>query len=72
MATLAQPFPRPVEASPRYEGLLAWLATTDHKKIGILYLATGVHSPGSTRSGGTPRCAVRSAPGWGPGCWCPT
>ena len=33
---------RPAEVSARYEGLLAWLATTDHKKIGILYIATGV------------------------------
>ncbi|MDP8923716.1 MAG: cytochrome c oxidase subunit I [Chloroflexota bacterium] len=42
MATLAHPLPRPAEAGGRYEGLLAWLATTDHKKIGILYIATGV------------------------------
>ena len=42
MATVAHPIPPPAEARERYEGLLAWLATTDHKKIGILYIATGV------------------------------
>jgi hypothetical protein len=36
MATVAHPIPPPAEAGERYEGLLAWLATTDHKKIGIL------------------------------------
>jgi cytochrome c oxidase subunit I len=42
MATVAHPIPPPAEASERYEGLLAWLATTDHKKIGILYIGSGV------------------------------
>src|SRR5687768_6411051 len=42
MATVAHPIPPPAETSERYEGLLAWLATTDHKKIGILYIGSGV------------------------------
>ena len=42
MATVAQPIPPPAEASERYEGLLSWLATTDHKRIGILYIGAGV------------------------------
>jgi cytochrome c oxidase subunit I len=42
MATVAHPSPHLPDASERYEGLLAWLATTDHKKIGILYIASGV------------------------------
>jgi len=42
MATVAQPIPPPAEASERYEGLLSWLATTDHKRIGILYIGSGV------------------------------
>jgi cytochrome c oxidase subunit I len=42
MVTLAHPFPRPAEAHAPYQGVLAWLATTDHKKIGLLYLATGI------------------------------
>jgi cytochrome c oxidase subunit 1/cytochrome c oxidase subunit I+III len=42
MATFAPAIPQPSEASDRYEGLLAWLTTTDHKKIGILYIASGV------------------------------
>ncbi len=29
-----------VPARPRYTGLLAWITTTDHKKIGVLYLLT--------------------------------
>jgi cytochrome c oxidase subunit 1/cytochrome c oxidase subunit I+III len=42
MATVAQPLPPPAEASVRFEGLLSWLATTDHKRIGILYIGSGV------------------------------
>ena len=42
MATIAQPSPAPSEVSARYEGILSWLATTDHKRIGILYIASGV------------------------------
>src|SRR3954466_13705608 len=37
--------PEPTEALPRVrsnEGLLAWIATVDHKQIGILYLITTV------------------------------
>ena len=42
MATIAQPLHPALAERPRYEGLLSWLATTDHKRIGILYIATGV------------------------------
>jgi heme/copper-type cytochrome/quinol oxidase subunit 1 len=42
MGTIARPGPHPAEASERHTGLLSWLATTDHKKIGILYIASGV------------------------------
>jgi cytochrome c oxidase subunit I len=42
MATVAQPYPELVEAEARYEGVLSWLATTDHKRIGIIYIATGL------------------------------
>jgi cytochrome c oxidase subunit 1 len=37
MATAEQTFP---VARPRYTGLLEWVTTTDHKKIGVLYLFT--------------------------------
>src|SRR5436189_1194370 len=37
MATAEQTFPI---ARPRYTGLLEWITTTDHKKIGVLYLYT--------------------------------
>jgi cytochrome c oxidase subunit 1 len=37
MATVEQTFP---VARPRYTGLLEWITTTDHKKIGVLYLFT--------------------------------
>jgi cytochrome c oxidase subunit 1 len=37
MATAEQTFP---VARPRYTGLLEWITTTDHKKIGVLYLFT--------------------------------
>jgi cytochrome c oxidase subunit 1 len=37
MATAEQTFP---VAHPRYTGLLEWITTTDHKKIGVLYLFT--------------------------------
>jgi cytochrome c oxidase subunit 1 len=37
MATAEQTFP---VARPRYTGILEWVATTDHKKIGVLYLFT--------------------------------
>src|SRR5712692_6033180 len=37
MATLERTFPFP---RPRYGGVLEWIATTDHKKIGVLYLVT--------------------------------
>jgi cytochrome c oxidase subunit 1 len=37
MATAEQTFPI---ARPRYTGLLDWITTTDHKKIGALYLFT--------------------------------
>ncbi|HZO28772.1 MAG TPA: cytochrome c oxidase subunit I [Chloroflexota bacterium] len=42
MATVAHEPSRPAEADERYSGLLAWLATTDHKRIGILYIGTGL------------------------------
>ena len=42
MATVAHPIPEPSAADERYSGLLSWLATTDHKRIGILYIGTGV------------------------------
>jgi heme/copper-type cytochrome/quinol oxidase subunit 1 len=37
MATAEQTFP---VARPRYTGILEWITTTDHKKIGALYLWT--------------------------------
>jgi cytochrome c oxidase subunit 1 len=37
MATAEQTFP---VARPRYSGILEWVTTTDHKKIGVLYLFT--------------------------------
>src|SRR4029078_6050004 len=37
MATLERTFPL---ARPRYMGLLEWIKTTDHKKIGVMYLVT--------------------------------
>ena len=37
MATAEQTFP---VARPRYTGVLEWVTTTDHKKIGVLYLFT--------------------------------
>ncbi len=37
MATVEQTFP---VARPRYTGVLEWITTTDHKKIGALYLFT--------------------------------
>ena len=37
MATLERTFPL---ARPRYTVLLEWITTTDHKKIGVLYLIT--------------------------------
>src|SRR5438309_10902299 len=39
MPTLARTFPYP---RPRYTGLLEWITTTDHKKIGVLYLVPTV------------------------------
>ena len=37
MATVEQTFP---VARPRYTGILEWITTVDHKKIGVLYLYT--------------------------------
>src|SRR5215210_6819942 len=37
MATAEQTFP---VARPRYTGILEWITTVDHKKIGVLYLVT--------------------------------
>src|SRR5437879_13572284 len=37
MATLEPTFPFP---RARYTGILEWITTTDHKKIGVLYLVT--------------------------------
>jgi len=37
MTTAEQTFP---VARPRYTGILEWVTTTDHKKIGVLYLFT--------------------------------
>ena len=37
MAAIDTPFP---VARPRYTGILEWVATVDHKKIGIMYLWT--------------------------------
>ncbi|MGH2796394.1 MAG: cytochrome c oxidase subunit I [Thermoleophilaceae bacterium] len=37
MAAIDTPFP---VVRPRYTGVLEWVATVDHKKIGILYLGT--------------------------------
>ena len=37
MATLERTFPL---VRPRYSGILEWITTTDHKKIGVLYLTT--------------------------------
>ncbi|MEJ5256611.1 MAG: cbb3-type cytochrome c oxidase subunit I, partial [Acidimicrobiales bacterium] len=36
MATIASPYP----LTPQPRGLLAWLTTVDHKKIGIMYVLT--------------------------------
>ena len=36
-ATLERP---PPEAPPEPSGVVTWLTTTDHKKIGILYIVT--------------------------------
>ncbi len=40
MATLAHPYPYPDAVAARSERLLDWVTTTDHKRIGILYLLT--------------------------------
>src|SRR5437867_10527400 len=37
MATLERTFPFP---RARYTGVLEWITTTDHKKIGVMYLVT--------------------------------
>src|SRR5207249_9142860 len=37
MATLERTFPFP---RARYTGILEWVTTTDHKKIGVMYLVT--------------------------------
>ena len=37
MAAIDTPFP---VTRPRYTGILEWVTTVDHKKIGILYLWT--------------------------------
>ena len=37
MATLERTFPFP---RARYTGILEWITTTDHKKIGVMYLVT--------------------------------
>ncbi|HEY6957254.1 MAG TPA: cbb3-type cytochrome c oxidase subunit I, partial [Candidatus Limnocylindria bacterium] len=37
MATAERTLP---VAQPRYSGLMEWITTTDHKKIGILYVTT--------------------------------
>ncbi len=37
MATLERTFPL---VRPRYNGVLEWITTTDHKKIGVMYLVT--------------------------------
>jgi len=34
--------PRPTPASPERPGLLGWLSTVDHKRIGLMYLGTGL------------------------------
>jgi cytochrome c oxidase subunit I len=42
MAALTEPYPQPrsLAAPGAAEGALSWIATVDHKRIGILYLAT--------------------------------
>ncbi len=40
MATLVHPYPYPRVTAERTERLLDWVTTTDHKRIGILYLLT--------------------------------
>src|SRR5438445_9164749 len=40
MATAVVTAPRIKTSGPAYSGLLDWLTTVDHKKIGILYLWT--------------------------------
>ena len=45
MTTLAQPLPHTEPSyleSPAKRGIMAWIGSTDHKRIGILYLATMV------------------------------
>ncbi|MCC7366829.1 MAG: cytochrome c oxidase subunit I [Chloroflexi bacterium] len=42
MAAVAHPLPEASRPAERFQGLLSWLATTDHKRIGLLYIATGV------------------------------
>jgi cytochrome c oxidase subunit 1 len=41
MAAVAAPFPR-AEAAVWPRGLLSWVMTVDHKRIGIMYIATAV------------------------------
>src|SRR3979490_3091476 len=40
MATAVQSAPRVRTSGPAYTGILDWVATVDHKKIGIMYLWT--------------------------------
>jgi cytochrome c oxidase subunit I len=41
MATISEPYPRPGEEATSYSGLLGWLTTVDHKRIGLLYIGAG-------------------------------
>ncbi|HET9014967.1 MAG TPA: cytochrome c oxidase subunit I [Thermomicrobiaceae bacterium] len=39
MATVTEAYPQPERAAARWNRLLEWVATVDHKRIGILYMA---------------------------------
>jgi len=40
MATVSETYPRPAGDAARWDRVLDWIATVDHKRIGILYIAT--------------------------------
>ena len=62
MAAIDTPFP---VARPRYSGILEWVTTVDHKKIGVLYLWTTFFF---FLTGGLMALAVRAQTGTGCGC----
>ena len=63
MATIAAPtYARTAYKEPPSTGLWSWLATTDHKRIGVLYLVTALFFFGV---GGIEAAIIR-AQLWGP------